>query len=182
MKRFPFLLLDAGPIIKLFSLDIWDEFIKSCDVSISRIIAEDQALYTEDGTKQINLKPYEDQDLLRIIDVELSIAKAFYDKFNLQYKDDIHDGEKETLAFLCDSFENWLVCSADRAVFRVLGLLGKAEQGISLEEILKAIGLGSNLNWENLTPTDKDWKYTKKFREKWTHKGQEDFIHDWSSK
>lgn len=28
MKKFRFLLLDAGPIIKLFSLGIWDDFIK----------------------------------------------------------------------------------------------------------------------------------------------------------
>jgi hypothetical protein len=59
MKKFRFLLLDAGPIIKLFSLGIWEEFLKHCDVTISRIIAEDQALYTEDGCQHINLNPYE---------------------------------------------------------------------------------------------------------------------------
>ena len=69
MKKIQFLLLDAGPIIKLFSLGIWDDFIKHCDVRISRIIADDQALYADDGTKQINLKPYEEQDLISIIDV-----------------------------------------------------------------------------------------------------------------
>jgi len=70
------------------------------------------------------------------------------------------------LAYLCDSSENWLVCSADGAIFRVLGLLGRIEQGISLEEILEKIGLSQN----NL-----EWEYTKKFREKYTRKGQIDF-------
>jgi hypothetical protein len=169
MKKFQFLLLDAGPIIKLFSLGIWDDFIQRCDVTISRIITEDQALYTDDGTKQINLKPYEEKDLINIIDIEFSVVKTFYDRFKLLYQADIHDGEKETLAFLCDSSENWLVCSSDGVVFRVLGLLGKANQGISLEEILQKVGLSR----QNL-----EWKYTKKFCEKHTRSGQIDSIQD----
>ena len=168
MKKFRFLLLDAGPIIKLFSLGIWDDFIKHCDVSISRIIADNEALYTEDGTKQIDLKTYEEQGRIKILDVEISTVKTFYDKFDRLYKVDIHDGEKELLAFLYSSSEDWLVCAADGAVFRVLGILGKSEQGISLEEILKQIGLYRSL----------EWQYTKKFREHYTCLGQKDFVQD----
>ena len=36
MKKFKFLLLDAGPIIKLFELGIWDEFISRCDITVTR--------------------------------------------------------------------------------------------------------------------------------------------------
>jgi hypothetical protein len=57
----------------------------------------------------------------------------------------------------------------------VLGLWNKAKQGISLEEILKAIGLGSALNWDEVTPSSTYWPYTKEFRKKWTRKGQVDF-------
>jgi len=32
------------------------------------------------------------------------------------------------LAFLCDSAEDWLLCSGDGAVFRVLGLLAQLPQ------------------------------------------------------
>jgi hypothetical protein len=41
MKKFRFLLLDAGPIIKLFELGIWDRFIGKCEVTISRIVADE---------------------------------------------------------------------------------------------------------------------------------------------
>ena len=158
-----------GPIIKLFQLGIWDEFIAKCDVAISRTVAE-QAQYASQEFEDIpiDLKPYEEQDLIEIIDVEPSIVKTFYDKFDLTYKADIHDGEKETLAFLDNSSENWLVCSADGAVFRVLGLLGRAEQGISLEEILKAVGLPQRL----------DWEHTQKFREGYTRLGRIDSVQD----
>jgi len=168
MKKFRFLLLDAGPIIKLFSLGIWDDFIKHCDISISRIIADNEALYTEDGTKQIDLKTYEEQGLIKILDVEISTVKTFYDKFDRLYKVDIHDGEKEMLAFFYCSSADWLVCASDGAVFRVLGILGRSEQGISLEEILIQIGLSINL----------EWQYTKKFREHYARLGQKDFIQD----
>jgi hypothetical protein len=160
MKKSQFLLLDAGPIIKLFSTGSWNNFIKYCDVSISRIIADNEALHTEEGEKRIDLKPYEEQGHIKILDVETATVKAFYEKFDRLYKVDIHPGERETLAFLFSSSENWSVCSADGAVFRVLGLLGKANQGISLEEILQKIGLPVSGQLE--------WKYTKKFREKWT--------------
>ena len=168
MKKFQFLLLDTGPIIKLFELGIWEDFIRRCDVTVSQTVA-DQAKWASQEFEdiRINLDPYKNQELINIFDVDISLAKSFHNRFNEVYKAEIHSGEKETLAFLCNSSENWLVCAADKAVFRVLGLLGKAKQGISLEEVLKEIGLSqSNL----------EWRYTKKFREKWSSKGQIDFI------
>jgi hypothetical protein len=161
-------LLDAGPIIKLFSMGIWDDFIRCCDATISRIVADNEVLYTEDGTKRIVLNPYEEQDLIRVLDIETSTVKTFHDKLDRLRTIDIHPGEEELLAFLCSSSEDWLVCASDGAVFRILGILGRSEQGISLEEILKEIGLYKNL----------EWQYTKKFRERYTRFGQKDFIQD----
>ena len=128
MKKFQFLLLDAGPIIKLFEMDIWDEFIKRCDVTISKIVADEAKWASQEFQDiRIDLEPHEQQGVIKIIDLEAAIVKIFYDKFNLRYKAGIDDGEKETLAFLCDSTENWSACSADRAVFLVLGFLGKGD-------------------------------------------------------
>ncbi|MHC4476593.1 MAG: hypothetical protein ACYTEL_13165 [Planctomycetota bacterium] len=73
------------------------------------------------------------------------------------------------MAFSCTSEDGWLICAADKAVFRVLGFLGKADRGISLEEVLQKIGLSQpNLEWE----------YTKKFREKYTNLGQVDAVQE----
>lgn len=173
MKRFQFLLLDAGPIIKLFELGIWDKFIEKCDVTIARTVAEVEVVFAnKEGDKEyidFALEPWEQKGLIKIVDVELSIVEAFYKRFDPLYKDIIHAGEKETLAFLCNSSEDWQVCAADGAVFRVLGLLGKSDQSISLEEVLKKVGLSqSNLGQ----------RYTKKFRKKWTQIGQADYIQE----
>ena len=167
MKKFQFLLLDAGPIIKLFELGIWDIFIEKCEVTVSRTIVEEaQFTIQEEERIDINLNSFNNK--INIIDVNLSIIQSFHDLFSQQYKADIHDGEKETLAFLNNSNDPWIVCSGDGAVFKTLGLLGKSEQGISLEEILKAIGL----------PNQLEWPYTKKFREKYTRIGQSDSLQE----
>jgi len=166
MKKFQFLLLDAGPIIKLFELSIWDEFLERCDVSISQTVANEAKWASQEFEDvRIDLEAYKDK--INIFDIDPSLAKSFLDKFNKLYKAIIHAGEKETLAFLCDSSEKWLLCSGDKAVYQVLGLLGKYEQSISLEEILDQIGMSkSNFGWQ----------YTKKFREIWIRKGQTDSI------
>ena len=167
MKRFQFLLLDAGPIIELCKLDIWDDFIQRCNVTITRTVAA-EAKYAslEFEDIRIDLESVENQSLVKIVDVDIPVVKTFYDKFDLLYKAIIDPGEKESLAFLCNSSERWLVCSADGAVFRALGILGRTEQGISLEEVLEQIGLSRKL----------EWKYTRKFREKHTRLGQIDSI------
>lgn len=177
MKRFQFLLLDTGPIIKLFQLSIWDKFIERCDVTVSSTIATEAKWASQDFEDiKIDLETYKGR--IQIIEPEPSVASAFYTKLPNAYKDDVEvqDGEVQTLAFLCTSSANWYLCSADGAVFRILGLFGKGERGKSLEEILKEIGLQTYIRWDKITPRDEDWKYTKKFREKWTFEGQKDFI------
>ena len=167
MKKFQFLLLDAGPIIKLFELNLWDTFIEKCNVTISRIVADEAKYASRDFTDvPIDLNTYEEKGAINIIDVELPVVQKFYEKFNQSYQPIIHDGEKETLAFLYNSSDNWLICAADKAVFMVLGFLGRGQCGISLEEILKQVGMLQHL----------EWQFTKKFREQYTHKGQIDAI------
>jgi hypothetical protein len=61
------------------------------------------------------------------------------------------------------------LCSSDGAVFAVLGLLGRAEQGISLEEVFAQIGFSQS---------GLEWQYTKKFREKYTRMGKINSIQD----
>ena len=102
MKEIQFLLLDAGPIIKLFELGIWESFIRKYDVTIARTVAEQAVFIGKDDDKEyidFALAPWAQKGLIKIVDVALSAAKTFYDKFDPQYKDVIHEGEKETWPF-----------------------------------------------------------------------------------
>jgi hypothetical protein len=167
MKKFQFLLLDAGPIIKLFELGLWEDFIDKCDVTLCRTVAQQGKWASqEDQDICIDLETYERANRIRILDVELPVVKAFYERFDLSYRTELHPGEKETLAFLHSSSEPWLLCTADAAVFKTLGVLGRSAQGISLQEALAQLGLGRNL----------EWKYSERFRQKYTALGQADSI------
>lgn len=169
MKKSRFLLFDTGPIIKLFELGLWDDFIGKCDVTLCRTVAcEAKWASQEDQDTCIDLETYERANRIRILDVELSVIKAFYEKFDLSYKAELHPGEKETLAFLDSSSEEWLVCAADGAVFRVLGLLGKGEQEYLWRRCWPRSDLGANLNPH----------FTEQFRQRHTAAGRIDFAQD----
>ena len=167
MKKFPFLLLDAGPIIKLFELGLWDVFLDSCDVTVTRTVV-DEAQYASGEWEdiRIDLDEYEEKGRITIIDLDASQVRAFGEKFDVCYQAIMHDGERETLAFLTGDDKDWQLCSSDGAVYRVLGLLGRGKSGISLEEILSQIGRTAAL----------DWQYSKAFRVKYTMGGEADSI------
>ena len=167
MKKWQFLLLDAGPIIKLFELNLWGEFVSRCDATICRTVM-DEAKWASQELQDISIDLGNDisEGRVRVEEVELAAVKQFHDSLGPLYGPTVHDGEQETLAFLCNSPEKWVVCTADGAVFRTLGWLGRAEQGVSLEEVLRQIGLGRPV----------EWKCTERFRKKYTGLGQTDAI------
>ena len=70
---------------------------------------------------------------------ELSKFRSLFDP---SYLDKLDDGETESPTFLMNSSEEFVICSADKIVYRILGNLKRREQGISLEEVLQQIGLG----------------------------------------
>lgn len=130
MKKFPLLLLDAGPIIKLFELGIWDKFLQACEATILRAVDEEVKWASQEFEDiSIDLAPYEKKGLLRIIDRDATVVGSFYSKLSRIYKDliDPDDGEVATLEFLLASSETWALCSTDGPVFRLMGLLGRGE-------------------------------------------------------
>ena len=168
MKKFQFLLLDTGPIIKLFELGLWEQFTRRCQVTISRTIMDIEALFVErEGFRDyINLNTFEKKGSISVADVPTSSVQNLLKKTAKLQDVQIDDGEKEILAYLLDSDQNYYICSADAAAYRVLGYLQLGEMGVSFEEALEQIGIKRPL----------EWKYKKEFREKYTKKGEADFI------
>jgi len=151
----------------LHELEIWEEFIKRCKVTVTETVAYDEAHFWIDQNEvrhDFDLSQEIDEKTIFCESVPLGQAEDFLKNFDSTYA--IHAGEAEPLALLFASEENWLICSSDGIVFRVLGRTERADQGISLEELLHQIGLGHKL----------EWQYTKRYRERFTRMGQEDSI------
>ncbi|MFO8012169.1 MAG: hypothetical protein R6X20_02575 [Phycisphaerae bacterium] len=164
MKKFHLLLLDANIVIELFRQGIWDRVVEVCDVHLSRTVAENEAHFYEDDTgerQDFDLAPDAKAGRITVFDVRLSELAAFRSRFDPSYFERLDAGEAESLAFLLDSGDPCLICSADSIVYKVIGNLDRAGQGISLEEVLQRTGLGRGLAWQ----------FTKGFRETWTRKG-----------
>jgi hypothetical protein len=165
-KKFKLLLLDANVVLQLFKLGRWREFIDRCDVWLAATVVQEAEFYTDDtgNSYPINLKLDITDNRVTQFAVAPSELSAFRDSFDPSYLEKLDDGETESLAFLVNSAEQYLICSADRIVYRVLGNLKRSEQGISLEEILKDIGLGVPLPRQ----------FTKAYRKQCTGMGFEE--------
>jgi len=169
MPRLKLLILDANVVILLHEFGAWSHFIARCEVHLARTVAEEEALFYErDGDQlPIDLSENITNQTIRVFDVAISEIKRFREQFAPLYLGELDPGETESLAFLAQSTESFLLSSGDAIVYRVLGLLSRSEQGISLEEVLDRIGLRRS---------KLPWPCQRAFREKYTKEGERDSI------
>lgn len=104
---------------------------------------------------------------VRCVSASLKSIETFKNRLGPAYLDRMDPGEAESLAYLMESRESWLLSSGDEIVYKTLGLLSRADQGISLEELLQKMGMGRS---------SLDVQYTRQFRLSVTRKGQVDHI------
>ena len=171
MKKFRLLLLDANVVIELFRQGLWNKLLESCDVYLSRTVAEVEAHFYRDsqGDRQdFDLQPCIQAGKVVIFDILPSDLATFRAQFDATYLERLDAGEAESLAYLINSATPCMICSADKIVYRVLGNTNRDEQGISLEEVLQQIGLGRSLSWP----------FAKAFRKTWTKKGFQEGLGD----
>lgn len=169
MPKFSLIVLDAGIVIKLFELGVWDQVVKQCDVHLSKVVADQEASFhspTDDlpHGQPIDLSGDIAESRISVFQCSLSQVTNFQQRFDQNYAQDLDPGELESLAWLFSQQKECLICSGDAIVFRVLGVTGRADQGISLQEILDRIGLSKSLSWQ----------YKKEFREQKSNQGSID--------
>jgi hypothetical protein len=164
------LIFDANVVISLHEYGLWAQITERCDVHLSRTVAESEADFYEDKSGNqipIDLSPDEQAARITVFDLDITAIRAFERMFDCNYAAELDPGEKESLAHLVRSKEDYRICSGDHIVYKVLGNLNRGDQGISLEEVLAAIGLTRG----NLPRQDK-----KSFRQEYTSMGQVDAI------
>ncbi len=168
MPKLKLLILDAGVVIRLHELGIWSQVHNHCEIYLSRIVAEKEVLYQQgdEYDEDIDLSPDINGGRIQVFDVTVSDLRDFRNRFDPLYLGDLDDGEAESLAYMMMQAENFLISSGDAIVYRVLGNMNFANQGISMEEILQKIGMGRGL----------EWPYSKAFREKYTKDGETDMV------
>ena len=174
MPKLHLLLVDTVIVIHLHELGLWDFLLKLCDVHLSRGIVDEAHFYTdEDGIAHtIDLSKYEASKQIVVHEVSLAETEPLRRQFGQDILEKLDAGEAELLAILYNnSFDEYKICSADKVVFRVLGALRYSEQGVSLEEVFRTVGITQPVGQA----------YSKKYREQYSRKGFEEGVTGLSS-
>lgn len=163
MKKFRLLLLDANIVIEISRHGLWDQIVARCDIHLARSVIDEAHFFVDaNGDRQpIDLTACFDAGSITVFDLTPSDLVEPRAKFDPVYFEKLDPGETESLAYLLRQSDDCQICSADKIVYRVLGNLRRAAQGVSLEEVLNQIGLGRRLTRE----------FSRDYREQWTQKG-----------
>ncbi len=168
MPRLKLVMLNANVIIKLHELGIWDKILTSVDIHLAQtVISEAHFWIDAEGDRQeIDLSADIEAKRISVFELDAVELTNFLEQFDAFYKAEIDPGEQESIAWMMRSKEEYLFCSADLAVYRILGRLGRGEQGLSLEEILQKIGFTTRL----------ESRFSKTVRVRLTKEGQQDMV------
>jgi len=156
------ILPDADVIIDLHRLNVWNNVIAKNKIYISSIILRQEVHFYEDCN---GIRHYIDLlknagSLFQEISISAEDLKIFSQQFDRVFEGELHSGEKEALKILQDN-NDFLFCTCDKAAIKAIALLGKKEQGISFEKLLKSSGLTKKI----------ELKHTEKYFRKYLDEG-----------
>jgi hypothetical protein len=161
-------LLDAGPVIGLHELGLWHALLDRADVIVPAIVADKEAHFWDDGEgagRAINLRAEAAAGRLRIAAVGATDVADMLSRFDPPMREKIDPGEAEAITLLCQATDDPPeFCTADHAAVRAACLLGHATLIVSLEEVLRRVGLQRR----DLHP-----KYTEARVRQWIDEGRE---------
>jgi hypothetical protein len=148
MKRFQCLVLDANIIILLFQHGLWNEVVERSELILSETVIEEADFFVDSkGVEhRIDLQPDIQAGRVRVVAIMATEVATFRARFDPVYVQKLDDGETESLAYCLREGDPYRLCSSDAIVFKVLSVVDRSEQGVSLEEVLRAIGLARPLS------------------------------------
>lgn len=166
MTKSRFLLLDANVVIRLFEMELWDAVASRRGLVLPSLVVRESDFFVDAAgvERPIDLRPDIDTGRITVMAATEEEMKAYRERFDDLYVQRLHDGETEALICCERRGEECRLCSADAVVFRVLALLDRREQGVSLQELLDEIGLSRTVTWP----------FTKAFREEKHREGVTD--------
>ena len=161
-------ILDANVIIELFSQGIFDALIKRFSIKLPKTIKDECQYYSDQSNVEIQIdwEPYIKGGQVE----EVAASAQEYGELVKKLKDDFHrgidPGELEAIALICAQEDDDLFfCSGDLPSLKAMGVLGKGNQAVSLENLLKSAGMPRKLKHQ-FSEARKQQEITKAFAEK----------------
>ncbi|MCC7354419.1 MAG: hypothetical protein IT330_11750 [Anaerolineae bacterium] len=142
------LLPDADVIIYAHKIKVWSVLKEKVRIVVPSVILHKEAIYSETDAEwtQIDLPGQVARGEIAEIGATTKEINEVLSKFDVVAREALHIGELEALALLLSGrAAGALFCSADKAAIQSLALLGLSEQGVSLEGVLRSVGLSRPL-------------------------------------
>lgn len=156
------LLIDTCVVIEAHRLDVWQALLSQWQVILPETVVGEAILVAREFDDfDLRLEHEIEEGLIQSPSLDASSLKIVMARCP-PFPGKIDAGELECLAFLLeDADESSLICSSDAVVFRYLAWVQLSQRGISLEEVLRGIGLGLPLSF----------RLRKAFRKLWNQRG-----------
>ena len=144
-------ILDTMIVIQAHALKIWDSLIDKIDAIIPSTVIQNEAFYfdTKKSKKRGAIQLSKSIKAGKIVELaatakELQSIQTIFDYATMQ---GLHLGELEALALInSGKIKDTLFCTAEGAAIRALALMGHSQVGISLERLLREVGLQKPLD------------------------------------
>lgn len=155
-------LLDADVLIDLHRFGIWKNILKKNKILIPSTDLRREVFYFIDGSgfkRNIDLMDEAGKTFTEV-SVTAEELITFRQKFDRFIQEELDPGETEALKVLQDRNDCYF-CTCDKVAIKTIALLGKRDQGLSFESLLKSCGISKNL----------EQKHTEKYFMKYLDEG-----------
>ena len=129
-------LLDADVIIDLHTLDLFTKICSAYTVYVTRTVFNEAKYYRQGG----RVYPVDIADKVTIIDeVSLESLETVQNEARQAFLG-IDPGEKECIACLHESEEDFIFCTCDQAAIKLISYMELENKAMSIEKALRDIG------------------------------------------
>ena len=143
------LLLDANVVITLYAEGIWERGTKACEILVPETVVDESRFHSTDlagFAEPIDLRKEEGAGRVRVVSATASEILDLRQRFAPWFLELIQAGEIEALMLLLfrpDLDED--MCTGDGPAIQTAAMLGLSERVVSLERVLREVGLGRTL-------------------------------------
>ena len=143
-------LLDANVVIEAHRVAVWRNLLDQCQIMVPSTVVRDEALFYSCETDGIHEDIYlpklvHDGRIIQLTATAEDLVNL-YGTFDRVFVEGIDPGEAEALALLkSGKAPEAYFCTGDAPAIRALAMLGMSERGISMEMLLRKLGLQRRL-------------------------------------
>jgi len=139
---------DSDVIIELHKLGYWQSIVSSYDIKIAETVFGEARFYENSSGRMLptDLPTNKVNHDIEVFDLDAIDLSALEHECRRMKAPEIDDGERESIAaVITEKFPDCRVCLIDRAAITCTVMVGRGGQCISVENLLKSIGIATSL-------------------------------------